>query len=102
MFNLDRFTSLSVSIFRVNNFYCIINCLKISHVTIYKFAFAYFTVKCLEDFGRMPGFQKNFSRSISKRLHINFNASQNVSPILLLNVLVMFTNEGSTACKCFK
>ena len=38
----------------------------------------------------------------SKSLHIHFNPSQNVSPFLLLNGLVMVTNEGSIACKCFK
>ena len=38
----------------------------------------------------------------SKSLHIHFNPSQNVSPFLLLNGLVMVTNEASIACKCFK
>ena len=38
----------------------------------------------------------------SKNLHIYFNPPQNVPPILLLNGLVMVTNEGSIACKCFK
>ena len=31
-------------------------------------------------------------------LHIHFNPSQNVSPVLLLNVLVMVTNEVLIAC----
>ena len=32
----------------------------------------------------------------------NFNPSQNVSPLLLLNGLIMATNEGFITCKCFK
>ena len=50
----------------------------------------------------MTGFNKSFRPFFSKSLHINFNPSQNVSPILLLNGLLMLTNEGSIACKCFK
>ena len=43
-----------------------------------------------------------FCSPISKGLNIYFNPSQNVSPILLLNDLVMATNEGWIACTCFK
>ena len=50
----------------------------------------------------MAGFQKSFCPSISKSLHIHFNASKNVSPILFFNGLVMVTNEGLIACKCLK
>ena len=50
----------------------------------------------------MTSFYKYFCPFFSKSLHINFNTSQNVSPILLLNGLMMFTNEESLACKCFK
>ena len=39
---------------------------------------------------------------ILKNLHIDFNLSQNASPILMLNNLVMVSNEGPIACKCFK
>ena len=47
-------------------------------------------------------FYKSFFPFFSKSLHINFNSSQNASPILLLNGLVMVTNKESVACKCFK
>ena len=50
----------------------------------------------------MTRFLKVFCPFISKSLHIHFNPSQNVSSILLLNGLVMVTNEGSIACECFK
>ena len=56
----------------------------------------------LEDFEKMTGFYKSFCLFFSKSLHIHSNHSQNVSPIVLLNGLVMVTNEGSIACKCFK
>ena len=61
-------------------------------------------IKCLEHFEKMTGFYKSFCPFFFflKTLHIHFNPSQNVSPILLLNGLVMTTNEGSIACKCFK
>ena len=49
----------------------------------------------------MTGF-KSFCQIISKSLHINFNPSQNISLILLLNGLVMVTTKGSIACKSFK
>ena len=50
----------------------------------------------------MTGFYKSFVHFSRKYLHIHFNPSQNVSHILLLNGLVMVTNEGSIACKYFK
>ena len=50
----------------------------------------------------MTGFYKYLCQYISKSWHIHFYPSQNVSPILLLNGLVMVTNEGSIVCKCFK
>ena len=59
-------------------------------------------MKCVEDFEKMTGFYKSFCPFFSKSLHIRFNPSQNVSPILLLNGLVMVTNKGWIACKCFK
>ena len=68
----------------------------------HEFPSASSVIKCLEDFEKMTGFYKYFYPFFSKSLHIHFNPSQNVSPILLLNGLVMVTNEGSIACKCFK
>ena len=68
----------------------------------YEFPSAGSIIKCLEDFEKIPSFYKSFSPFFSKSLHIHFKPSQNVSPILLLNGLVMVTNEGSIACKCFK
>ena len=59
-------------------------------------------IKCLENFEKMTYFCKSFCLFFWKSWHIHFNPSQNVSPILLLNGLVMVTNEGSIACKCFK
>ena len=50
----------------------------------------------------MTRFYKPFFPFFSKRVHIHFNPSQNVSTILFLNGLVMVTNEGSIACNCFK
>ena len=50
-------------------------------------------IKCLEDFEKMAGFCKSFCPIFSKGFHINFNPSQNVSTILLLNGLVIVTNE---------
>ena len=47
-------------------------------------------------------FLQLFCPFFSKCLHIHFNPSKNVSPIVLLNGLVMVTNEGSNTCKCFK
>ena len=41
----------------------------------------------------MTGFNKFFRPSFLKSLNINFSPSQNVSPILLLNGLLMVTNE---------
>ena len=43
----------------------------------------------------MVGFKKSFFffLFILKSLHIHFNPSKNVSPFLLLNGLVMVTNE---------
>ena len=41
----------------------------------------------------MKGVCKSFSPFFSKSLHIHFNPSQNVSPILLLKGLLMVTNE---------
>ena len=43
-----------------------------------------------------------FCLIISKSLHFHANPSPNVSPVLLLNGLVMVANEGSIACKCLK
>ena len=50
----------------------------------------------------MAGFFKWFSPFFSKSLHIHFNPLQNVSPVLLLNGLVMVTNGVSIAWKCLK
>ena len=50
----------------------------------------------------MTGFYKTFCPFFTKGLPIHFNPSQNVSPISLLNGLMMVPNEGSIACKCFK
>ena len=50
----------------------------------------------------MTGFCKSVCPFFSKSLRIHFNPSQTVSPILLLNGLVIVINEGSIACKCFK
>ena len=50
----------------------------------------------------MTGFYKSFCPFISKGLPIHFNPSQNVYLMLLLNGLVMVTNEVSITCKCFK
>ena len=50
----------------------------------------------------MTGFYKSFCPFFSKNLHTHFNFSQNVSSILMLNGLVVVTNEGSIAYKCFK
>ena len=50
----------------------------------------------------MTIFYKTFCPFFSKSLNIYFNPSQNFSPILLLNGLMMVTNEGLIACKCFK
>ena len=41
----------------------------------------------------MACFCKSFCPFFSKGFHINFNPSQNVSTILLLNGLVIVTNE---------
>ena len=68
----------------------------------YEFPSASSIIKCLNDFEKMAGFHKSFCPFFSKSLHIHFNPSQNVSPILVLNGVVMVTNEGSIACKCFK
>ena len=40
--------------------------------------------KMLEDFKKMTEFYKSFRPFFSKSLHIHFNPSQNVFPILLL------------------
>ena len=45
----------------------------------------------------MTGFYRSVSPFFLKSLPIHFNPSQNVSPILLLNGLMMVTNEGSIA-----
>ena len=50
----------------------------------------------------MRSFYKSFCQFFLKSLHIHFNPSQNVSTILLPNGLVMDTNGGSIACRCFK
>ena len=50
----------------------------------------------------MTGFYKSFCTFFAKSLHIHFNPSQNVSPVLLLNGLVIVTNKGSIAYKFFK
>ena len=59
-------------------------------------------MKCLEDFEKMTGFYKYFCPFFSESLHIHFNPSQNVSPILFLNGLMVVTNKGLTVCKCFR
>ena len=59
-------------------------------------------IKCLDNFEKMTVFYKLLCPFFSKSLHIYFNPSQDVSPVLLLNGLMMVANEGSTACKCFK
>ena len=51
---------------------------------------------------KMTGFYKSLCPFFFKSLHIHFNPSQNASPILLLNGLVMVTNDEPVACKCFK
>ena len=134
-----RKNSLNLSIFIVNNFYYVINCL-INRFAIYRakclsivtlkvlptICFRYNSedisskfpipkiklnridmnassiIKCSEDFEKMTGFHKSFCPFFWKRLHIHFNPSQNVSPILLLNGLVTVTNKGWIACKFFK
>ena len=50
----------------------------------------------------MAGFYKYVCPFFSESVHIHFNPSQSVSPILLLNGLVIVTNEGLIACKYFK
>ena len=50
----------------------------------------------------MTGFYKSFCSFFSKNVPIHFNPSHNISPISLLNGLMMVTNEGSIACNCFK
>lgn len=67
----------------------------------YKFFCASSVMKCLEDFEKITVF-KSFCPAISKRLHNRFNPSENVFLTLLLNGVVMVTNYGSIACKCFK
>ena len=42
----------------------------------------------------MTGFSKSICPFILKSLHIHFSPSENVSPLLLLNGLVMVANEG--------
>ena len=44
-------------------------------------------------------YKNSFRPSISKSLHRRFNPSKNTSPILLLNGLLMVTNERLVACK---
>ena len=55
----------------------------------HEFPGASFIIKCLEDFGKVTGFYKSFCPFFSESLHVHFNPSQNVSPILLLHGLVM-------------
>ena len=55
---------------------------------------ASFLMQLLKNFEKMAGFNKSFRQFFSKRLPINFNPSQNVSPILLFNGLLMVTNQG--------
>ena len=43
----------------------------------------------------MTGFYKSFCPFFSKSLHIHFNPSQNVTTTLLLNGLMVVTNERS-------
>ena len=50
----------------------------------------------------MKGFFKPSRPFFSKSLLININPSQNVSPIVMLNGLMMVKNIGFIACKCFK
>ena len=50
----------------------------------------------------MAGFYNYFRLFISKSLHFHDNLLPNVSPILLLNGLMMVTNEGSIPSKLFK
>ena len=50
----------------------------------------------------MIGFYKSFCPFSSKNLHTHSNPSQNISPILILDGLVMVTNEWPVACKCVK
>ena len=54
------------------------------------------------DFEKMTEFYKSFCQFFSTYLHIHFNRSLNVYFILLLNGLVLVTNEMLLACKCFK
>ena len=50
----------------------------------------------------MIGFYKSFCPFSSKNLHTHSNPSQNIPPILILDGLVMVTNEWPVACKCVK
>ena len=49
----------------------------------------------------MKDFFKPSGPFFSKSLHININPSQSVSPIVMLNGLMMVKNIGLIACKCF-
>ena len=57
----------------------------------YEFPSASSIIKCLRDFEKLTGFHEPFCPFFSKSLHIHFNPSQNVSPILVLNGVVMVT-----------
>ena len=67
-------------------------------LNLYEFPCASSLTKCLENFEKMTGFWKSFCPFISKSLHTHCSPSQNVSPLLLLNCLLMVTNEESRAC----
>ena len=133
--------SLNLSIFRVKNFYYVINCLYLNRVTIYrakclgkvnlkvlpttcfrfnseeissnflipKMRLNRIALQCKFDKKMFKGFWEKdrflqifLSIFLEKFTHIHFNPSQYFSPILLLNGLVMVTNERSIACKCFE
>ena len=124
----------NLSIFIVNDFYCVINCLNMNSVTICRAKLKFLTTSCfrynseektksfpfpkikLNRIVSLCKFYNKMFRRFSKNdrffkivlsihlesLHIHLIPSQNVSPLLLLNGVVMVINEGSIACKCFK
>ena len=76
--------------------------MRLNRIAQYEFPSASSIIKRLENFEKIIGFSKSFCPCFSKSLYIYFNHSQNVSPVLRINSLVMATNEGLIACKCFK
>lgn len=122
-------TFLNTSIFTVNYFYYVINCLNINHVTIYttkclgivtwkkqysqienktkqnryEFPCASSIIKCLENFKKMPSFDKFFS------VHLSSKAYTFISNITkCLSYLIAWRSAGNHKwkvdlyCKYFK